>query len=46
MSPTSPLDFICHPTTKQFSGDAEEKAKQIKKLHESVKVTIERQNKK
>ena len=43
-NPAGPLDLIPHSTTKQFSGDADERAKQIKKLHEGVKATIEKQN--
>ena len=32
--------------TKNFSGDADEKAKEIKKLHEQVQIKIGRQNEK
>ena len=44
-NPTNPLDLVPRSITKQFSGDADERAKQIKKLHESLKATIEKQNK-
>lgn len=43
---TAPLDLVPHSTITQFSGDTYERAKQIKKFHESVKATIEKQNKK
>ena len=36
---SAPLDTI-----KQFSGDAEVRAKEIKKLHEEVRLKIEKQN--
>lgn len=33
-NPISPLELAPLPTTQQFSGDAEERVKFIKKLHE------------
>lgn len=42
-NPIGPLDLVPHSTTKQFSGDAKERAKKIKKLHESVKATTKKQ---
>ena len=41
-NPTTPLYLVPHSTTKQFSEVADERAKQIKKLHENVKATIEK----
>ena len=38
------MDLAPHDTTKQFSGDVEVRAKQIKKLHEDVCLKIEKQN--
>ena len=40
----SPLDLLPYPTKKQFSGDANERVKEIKKLHELVRASIEKQN--
>jgi hypothetical protein len=34
------------PTTIQFSGDADERAKGIKKLHEQIQGQIEKKNEK
>src|SRR4051812_30294515 len=34
--PTTPLDLVPIPTDSKFSSDAEERARQIKKLHEKV----------
>ncbi|GKV14324.1 hypothetical protein SLEP1_g25219 [Rubroshorea leprosula] len=34
--PRSPLDLAPLPTSRQFSADAEQRAKEIKKLHEEV----------
>lgn len=39
-NPISPLDLAPLPTSYQFSGDAEEQAKNIKKLHEQVRERI------
>lgn len=33
-NPITPLDLAPHPTTLNFSSDGEERAKNIKKLHE------------
>ncbi|WRX11626.1 Integrase [Theobroma cacao] len=41
--PLSPLDLPVLPTTREFSADAEERAKQIKKLHEEVREKTNRQ---
>ncbi|EOY33302.1 Uncharacterized protein TCM_041258 [Theobroma cacao] len=41
--PLSPLDLPALPTTREFSADAEEHAKQIKKLHEKVREKTNRQ---
>ena len=38
------MDLAPHATTKQFSGDVEVRSKQIKKLHEDVRLKIEKQN--
>ena len=38
------MDLAPHATTKQFSGDNEVRAKEIKKLHEDVLLKIEKQN--
>ena len=38
------MDLAPHATTKQFSGDAEVRAKEIKKLHKDVHLKIEKQN--
>ena len=38
------MDLAPHATTKQFSGDTEVTAKEIKKLHEDVRLKIEKQN--
>ncbi|CAL2257294.1 unnamed protein product [Prunus armeniaca] len=45
-NPISPLDLAPLPTSYQFSGDAEERAKNIKKLHEQVRERIIKQNEK
>ena len=42
----SPLDLAPLPTHHQFSGDAEESTKHIKKLHEQVRDRILNQNEK
>ena len=42
--PTTPLDLVPIPTDSKFSSDAEERARQIKKLHEKVFENISRQN--
>jgi hypothetical protein len=45
-NPLSLLDLIPLPISQYFNGDAEEKAKQLKKLHEQVCDKIERKNQK
>jgi hypothetical protein len=40
------LDLAPIPTTIQFSGNADERAKGIKKLHEQIRGHIEKQNEK
>ena len=37
-----PMELAPHATIKQFSGDAEVRAKEIKKLHEEVHLKIEK----
>ena len=44
LQPIGPMDLAPHATTKQFSGDAEVRVKEIKKLHEDVRLKIEKQN--
>ena len=44
VNPIGPLDLLPYPTKKQFSGDANERVKEIKKLHEHVRAFIEKQN--
>ena len=44
INPIGPLDLVPYPTKKQFSGDANERVKEIKKLHELVRASIEKQN--
>ena len=39
-----PMELAHHATIKQFSGDVEVRAKEIKKLHEEVRLKIEKQN--
>ena len=46
LQPIGPLDLAPHATSKQFSGDAKIRAKEIKKLHEKVRLKIEKQNEK
>ena len=46
LNPTGPLELTPLSITKNFSGDAKEKAKEIKKLHEQVQNKIGKQNKK
>ena len=38
------MELAPHATIKQFSGDAEVRDKEIKKLHEEVRLKIEKQN--
>lgn len=42
-SPTSPLDLLPSLIHSNFSCDANERAKQIKKLHEQVRDKIQKQ---
>jgi hypothetical protein len=46
LKPISPLDLSPLPTNTQFSGDADERTKEIKKLHEQIRAHIEKQNEK
>jgi hypothetical protein len=46
LNPISPLDLAPIPATIQFSGDADERAKRIKKLHEHIRGQIEKKNEK
>ncbi|GKV26633.1 hypothetical protein SLEP1_g35898 [Rubroshorea leprosula] len=41
--PLNPLDLAPLPTSRQFSADAEQRAKEIKKLHEEVCEKLQRQ---
>ncbi|GLU23899.1 hypothetical protein SLE2022_398740 [Rubroshorea leprosula] len=41
--PLSPLDLAPLPTSRQFSADAEQRAKEIKKLHKEVREKLQRQ---
>ncbi|GKV22635.1 hypothetical protein SLEP1_g32490 [Rubroshorea leprosula] len=41
--PLSPLDLAPLPTSRQFSADAEQRAKEIKKLYEEVREKLQRQ---
>lgn len=43
-NPINPLDFVPLHITHHFSGDREDNAKHIKKLHEQIWVHIEKQN--
>ena len=44
LQPIGPMELAPHPTIQQFSGDAEVRAKEIKKLHEEVLLKIEKNN--
>ena len=44
--PIGPLDLAPHAKSIQFSGYIEIRAKKIKKLHEEVRLKIEKQNEK
>ena len=44
LQPIGPMDLAPHATTKQFSGDAQVRAKEIKKLCEDVRLKIEKKN--
>jgi hypothetical protein len=46
LNPIGPLELAPLPVTKHFSGDAEERAKEIKKLHEQIRGSILRNNEK
>ena len=39
LQPIGPMELAPHPTIQQFSGDAEVRAKEIKKLHEEVRLS-------
>ena len=41
-NPICPLDLVQYSTKKQFSGDADERVKEIKKFHEHMKASIEK----
>ena len=41
-----PLDLVPLPTTQNFSSEAEERVKQLKKLHEQIRDKIAKQNEK
>ena len=44
LQPIGPMELAPHATIKQFSGDVEVRAKEIKKLHEEVCLKIEKHN--
>ena len=44
LQPIGPMELAPHPTIQQFSGDAEVRAKQIKKFHEEVCLKSEKKN--
>ena len=44
LQPIGPMELAPHPTIQQFSGDAEVRAKEIKKLHKEVRLKIEKNN--
>ena len=44
LQPIGHMELAHHATIKQFSGDAEVRAIEIKKLHEEVRLKIEKQN--
>ena len=44
INPIGLLDLVPCPTKKQFSGEVDKKVKEIKKIHELVKASIEKQN--
>ena len=44
VNPIGLLDLLPYPTKKQFSRDANERVKVIKKLYELVRASIEKQN--
>ena len=44
LQPIGPMELTPHPTIQQFSRDAEVRAKEIKKLHEEVRLKIEKKN--
>jgi hypothetical protein len=46
LNPIGPLEIAPLPVTKHFSGDAEEQAKEIKKLHEQIRGRILKKNEK
>jgi hypothetical protein len=45
-NPKTPLDLVSLPISHSYSGDADERAKAIKDLHEQVSKRIEKQNQK
>ena len=46
LNPIGPLELAPLPVTKHFNGDPEERAKEIKKLHEQIRGSILRNNEK
>jgi hypothetical protein len=46
LNPIGPLELAPLLVTKHFSGDAEERSKEIKKLHEQIRERILKQNEK
>ena len=44
LNPIGPFELAPIPVTKHFSGDAEERAKEIKKLHEKIRGSILKKN--
>jgi hypothetical protein len=46
LNPIGLFELAPLPVTKHFSGDAEERAKEIKKLHEQIRGSILKKNEK
>ena len=44
VNPIDPLDLVPYPIKRQFSGYANERVKEIKRLHKLVRASIEKQN--
>ena len=44
LQPIAPMELAPHPTIQEFSGDAEVRAKEVKRLHEEVRLKIKKKN--
>ena len=44
LQPIGTMELAPHPTIQQFSGNAEVRANETKKLHEEVRLKIEKKN--